>query len=120
MKNADIELLLTKARKEIEESDKAGDPHRFTDAGLIYGPIAHRVYIDLDVPERAKHYHDSNTRRVLLDPCTVSNRARSVNDCSIDEPMFWYHADMVKTLCDYLDRVYSKEAMKINCAQASR
>jgi hypothetical protein len=104
--------LLHKARQKIEAIDKAGDPLEFNDAGLRYGSTAHRVYIALDVSHRScECYHDKNTKRVLLDAWTVLNRTRSfkTENISIDDLKFWEHADMVKTLCDYLYLAYPQE-----------
>lgn len=105
--------LLQKARAEIAAADKAGDSESFTALGFKYGPIAHKVYLSLDTPHRScERYHDKETKRVLLDPMTVINRARSFPDNGasiLDNPEFWIHPDMVKTLCDYLDQVYSRE-----------
>ena len=107
----DIELLLNEARPEIKDADQAGDPHRFNDAGLKYGHIAHRVYLALDTPSRGRCY-DREAKRVLLDPWTVimrSSKFENYGNSAIDDPNFWNHADMVHTLCDYLDLIYAKE-----------
>ncbi len=107
----DIELLLNVARDEIINAE--GNHHLFNDVSLKYGPIAHRVYLALDTPFRScELYHDKETRRVLLDPCTVIIRARQFQDngsAAIDGVNFWNHADMIKTLIDYLALTYSKE-----------
>lgn len=109
----DIDLLLREARPAIATADQAGDSQVFTALGFKYGPTAHRVYLALDTPQRALGaYHSKETRRVLLDPMTVVNRACSFPNrglAVVDNPEFWIHADMIETLCDYLDRVYSKE-----------
>ncbi len=109
----DIDLLLQEARPAIAVADKAGDHQSFSALGFKYGRIAHRVYLALDKPQRALEAdHSKETRRVLLDPMTVVNRSHSLpgsGAASLDDPEFWIHADMVKTFCDYLDRVYSKE-----------
>ena len=109
----DIDLLLREARPAIATADQAGDSQVFTALGFKYGPTAHRVYLALDKPKRANEGdHSKETRRVLLEPMTVINRAHSLpgsGAVSLDDPEFWIHADMVKTFCDYLDRVYSKE-----------
>lgn len=109
----DIDLLLQEARPAIAAADKAGDYQSFNALGFKYGRIAHRVYLALDKPKRANEGdHSKETNRVLLEPMTVINRAHSLpgsGAASLDDPEFWTHADMIKTLCDYLDRVYSKE-----------
>lgn len=107
----DIELLLNVARDEISNAE--GNHHLFNDVSLKYGPIAHRVYLNLDKPNRScELYHDKETRRVLLDPWTVIMRSRMFQNkgpAAVDDPNFWNHADMIKTLIDYLALTYSKE-----------
>lgn len=107
----DIELLLNIARDEVINAE--GNHHLFNDVGIKYGHIAHRVYLALDKPNRScELYHDKETRRVLLDPWTVIMRSNSFQDsgsAAIDDPNFWNHGDMIKTLIDYLALTYSKE-----------
>lgn len=101
---ADIEILLNVARPKLIEADKGGGSKLFNEVSEEFGPIAHRVYLALDIPERSsERYHDKETRRVLLDPCTVLNRARDCEGISINDEEFWIHGDMIKTLCDYID-----------------
>lgn len=102
----DIETLLTKAMPKLIEADRGGDSDLFLAVGVKYGPLAHRVYLALDMPERSyERYHDKATKRVLLDPWTILNRAKSFQDTeiTIDDQEFWMHGDMIKTLCDYID-----------------
>jgi hypothetical protein len=107
----DIELLLVRARPKLVAAD-SGNPETFSHLGREFGPIAHRVYFALDSPERsAKRYHDKETRRVMLDPWTVLNRARDCDGMTIDDQEFWCHCDMIKTLCDYLDLRRSTEGV---------
>jgi len=108
----DIELLLNVARDEIAEAE--GNHHLFNDAGLKYGHIAHRVYKTLDAPsKKPENYHNKAVNAVLLDPWTVINRMRSFdNSDGTANPYkadLWNHADMIKTLIDYLALTYSKE-----------
>lgn len=106
---ADIENLLTVARPKLIEADKGGGPKLFNEVIQEFGPIAHRVYLTLDKPQRScDRYHDKETRRVMLDPWTVFNRAKSLGEDSeitMDNQYFWMHGDMIKTLCDYLDQM---------------
>jgi len=108
----DIELLLNVARDEIAAAE--GNHHLFNDAGLKYGHIAHRVYMALDEPsKKPENYHNRSVQAVLLDPWTVTNRMRSFDTCdgtvNPGNPIVWNHADMIKTLIDYLALTYSKE-----------
>lgn len=101
--NTDIALLLNVARPKLIAADQ-GQSELFNEVGKEFGPIAHRIYLSLDKPERvANRYHNKETRRVLLDPWTVLNRANGLEGISIDEEEFWCHSDMIKTLCDYID-----------------
>lgn len=114
---ADIELLLNVARDEIIKAE--GNHHLFNDVGLKYGHIAHRVYKELDAPsKKAENYHSKFINAVLLDPWTVINRMRSFDNSdgtiNPNTAHLWNHADMIKTLIDYLALTYSKE-----CAYAS-
>jgi len=110
----DIELLLHVARSKVEEADQGGGTKLFNEVGETFGPTAHRVYLALDRPVRTvKNYHNRSMTRVLLDPWTVLNRARSYGirdtEISIDNLEFWLHGDMIKTLIDYLSLTYLKE-----------
>lgn len=102
----DIEMLLTIARPELIKADNGGGSELFNQVSDKFGPIANRIFLALDKPQRSfQHYHDKETQRVLLDPMTVLNRASSLSDSevTIDDPEFWCHCDMIKTLCDYLE-----------------
>lgn len=121
---SDIETLLNVARPKLIEADKKGDSDLFISVSVKYGPIANRVYLALDKPERnPDHYHDKETKRVMLDPCTVINRSKSFViqnfEFNIDDPEFWLHADMIKTLCDYLDLRFNKEDLNGSSQRAS-
>jgi hypothetical protein len=113
----DIDLLLNVARDEIINAE--GNHHLFNDVSLKYGHIAHRVYLALDTPNRPSDlYHDKEARRVLLDPWTVIMRSRAFQDngpAAVDDPNFWNHSDMIKTLIDYLALTYSKEFAYVPC-----
>lgn len=102
---ADIDLLINVASPKLMAADKGGGPQLFNEVSKEFGPVAHRVYLALDKPERScERYHDKSTRRVMLDPCTVLNRASSFRDSeiTIDDLDMWLHGDMVKALIDYL------------------
>ena len=110
---SDIETLLNVARSRLIAADKSGDSDLFMAVSVKYGPVAHRVYLALDMPERScERYHDKATKRVMLDPWTVINIAKSFHiqkfEITIDDQEFWMHADMIKTLCDYLDLRFKK------------
>jgi hypothetical protein len=100
-----IEQLLNSARPLLIKADKGGGSTLFNKAIEDFGPLAHEVFLELDLPFRtANAYHDSEPNRVLLDPKTVLNRAADLNHkVDIDDLEFWMHGDMIKTLCDYLD-----------------
>jgi hypothetical protein len=101
---SDIELLLNVARPKLVEADAGGGSELFNAVGEEFGPMAHRVFLELDMPSRKLGYHNAEIARVLLDPWTIFNRARSLNnDITPDEVEFWKHGDMIKTLCDYID-----------------
>jgi hypothetical protein len=103
---SDIEVLLNIARPKLIAADNGGGSELFNEVSKKFGPVAHRVYLALDLPERKpERYHNKETRRVMLDPCTVINRARSFldSDTTIDDEEFWLHCDMIKSLCDYID-----------------
>ena len=103
---SDINALINFARPKLISADRGGGSELFNQVSKEYGPIAHRLYLALDKPERScERYHDKATRRVMLDPLTVLNRSKSFynTEITIDDPEFWLHADMIKTLCDYID-----------------
>ena len=108
----DIETLLNVTRPKLVAADSGGGSELFNNVSEEFGPIAHRVYLALDVPQRScERYHHPDTRSVLLDPITVLNRASSLKyDKTIDDPEFWLHGDMIKTLCDYLDLRFTEVA----------
>ena len=110
---ADIELLLNVVRPKIESADKVGASELFREIGEEFGSIAHRVYRALDLPVRTpENYHNRSMTRVLLDPFTVLNRSHSLgvmDEVAIDKPEFWDHADMIKTLIDFLSLIQSKK-----------
>lgn len=108
---SDIQQLLNVARPNLIESDKNGSSKLFTEISHKFGPLAHRVYLALDKPQRScEQYHHKETRRVMLDPWTVLNRSKDCGDSTIDDEVFWHHGDMIKTLCDYVDEVIDEEA----------
>ena len=118
---ADIERLMNVARQEIIDADKSGNSSLFSELGRRYGPIAYRVYLALDVTCRAVvNYHNEAMPRVLLDPYTILNRANThgIRELGLtpDSLEFWNHADMVKTLIDYLSLTYLKEVHYVPCA----
>lgn len=102
----DIQILLTKVRKKLIEADNGGGSKMFNAISEEYGPVAHHLYLSLDTPYRSiEKYHDATSRRVMLDPHTVINRARFFKDSeiTIEDEEFWKHGDMIKALCDYID-----------------
>lgn len=104
----DIFDLLNTAVNKLIAAD-SGNPDLFRQVGEEWGDVAHRVYLALDIPERSfERYHHPDTQRVLLDPCTVLNRKRSLllegKDVNIEHRLFWQNGDMIKTLCDYIVR----------------
>ena len=102
--NSDIQTLLNVARPNLIAADNGGGSETFNEVCKEFGKTAHRVYLALDEPERSpERYHSKETRRVLLDPWTVLNRAKSCEGLSVDDEEFWFHCDMIKTLCDYID-----------------
>ncbi|HEY4832813.1 MAG TPA: hypothetical protein VIH61_09680 [Waddliaceae bacterium] len=108
----DIELLLNIARDEIINAE--GCHKRFNAVAAKYHKIAHRVYKALDAPsKKLENYHNKNVKAVLLDPWTILNRARTFSGIGIninfDDPEFWNHADVIKTLIDYLALTYLNE-----------
>jgi len=103
---SDIETLLNVARPKLIEADKGKGSKLFNEVSKEFGPVACRTYLALDKPGRfCELYHDEVTKRVMIDPMTVFNRTKSLqnSEISIDDPEFWSHGDMIKTLCDYLD-----------------
>lgn len=108
----DIDSLLNMARNELKLADNGGGSKLFNEVSEKFGPIAHRVYLALDKPERScERYHDKSTKRVMLDPWTVLNRAKNFqrSAVTIDDIEFWLHGDMIKTICDYLELRFNKE-----------
>lgn len=101
----DIASLLFEAREKLIAADEEGGGSTvFTEVSNEYGPIAHRVFSALDLPNRkGELYHSKEAHRVLLDPMTVLNRFKDLEGKSVDDQEFWCHGDMIKTLCDYLD-----------------
>jgi hypothetical protein len=107
----DVELLLSVVRPKLIVADHGGGPKLFNEVCKEFGPIAHRVYLALDRPGRPlEYYHDKETKRVMLDPWTVLNRAKSFQNTNvnIDDVEFWDHCDMIKTLCDYIHLRYAE------------
>jgi hypothetical protein len=98
-----IELLLNDARPKLIAADKGGGSKLYNQVVEEFALMAHHVYWALEAPARSvEKYHDKDTKRVLLDPRTVLNRAQDT-EASIEDLEFWKHGDMIKTLCDYLD-----------------
>ncbi len=100
----DIENLKLGVVK-MEEAFKEGDGIRYGELGKEYGPIAFRVYKELDKESKGVDFFDGNP--VLLDPCTVQNRTKEMifqgEEPEIYSEEFWLHSDMAKSLCDYID-----------------
>ena len=116
---ADIDLLINVVRPELVAADKSGNSELFNKIGEEFGPVAHRVYLTLDKPERScERYHDRSTRRVMLDPWTVLNRTNSFKDSAItiDDLDMWLHGDMIKALIDYLLLIQDKEVIYAGAA----
>lgn len=113
----DIDSLLCEARPKLVAADRGGGSRLFNEVTEEFGPVAHRIYLALDRPERSvERYHDKETRRVLLDPWTVLNRAKDCKGKGIDDQEFWHHGDIIKTFCDYLDL----RMMEVTNASTSR
>jgi hypothetical protein len=104
----DIDNLINVGIKEIESAFKSGNAPLYGELGEKYGPKAHRIYMHLDAPCKSSEisFFDERRKSVLLDPWTVPNRLQSFinegKDVTINDPEFWNHSDMVKTLVDYL------------------
>lgn len=111
---SEIKLLLNVARPGLIKADRGGGYKLFNEISEEFGPVAHRVYLALDKPERSiERYHDKETKRVMLDPWTVFNRTKNFSNfgITIDDVEFWCHCDMIKTLCDYIDLRFKEIAV---------
>jgi hypothetical protein len=94
----------------IEDEEKNSNATNFNRIGENFGELAHRVFLALDIPSRSiENFHSKTSNRVLLDPYTVLNRARSLkadDSFIIDSVEFWKHGDVIKTLVDFLSIKY--------------
>jgi len=105
---SDINLLTTVAIKEIKDAFKAGDGLLYGRLGEKYGPLAHRVYMNLEAPSKSADwgFYDNPHKSVLLDPWAVINRSEDLmsegKNSKPNSPEFWNHPDMIKALIEYL------------------
>lgn len=110
----EIDFLTDVAINEIKCAFKDGDEFLYGRLGERYGPIAHRVYMSLDIPSKSEQGFFDN-KSVLLDPWTVINRSESLRRAGKDpkpiNPEFWNHSDLIKSLVDYLLLISEKETL---------
>lgn len=83
--------LLRDATSELIEADEFGDALLFEKLGNTYGPIARKIFFELQ-----------KTHPILLNPWAVANRARQCQS-DVGSFEFWSHGDMVISLCGLLD-----------------